>query len=353
MPSDQSHPLRIGSWPGADYKDNYFIEMFCRSLSDAGLHVISVADPRHLKNSDIDVLHIHWPEKTFWDGGGYARVVARTAATLAAMRRMKKHGVRLVWTVHNLKPHDIELRYKPLWSLYSHQLCRLVDGFVTLSPATVEVVRRELRGLSRKAGTYAWHPPYPLAATQEDRLTVRAQLGIDLDTRVFGFLGYLRPYKGIEELIIAFRAIQGERYALLICGAAFRDEYAQRVRDLSAGDTRIHLQLRRLSDQEFSAFSSAMDVVVLPFRGGLHSGSLVHAISQSRVAVTPRSPFAGSLREAVGNQWVLTYDPPLAPEILLRSEPAGGAPQLQSLGTDISGPKLARFYENLMQDTQP
>ena len=39
--------------------------------------MIDVSDPRLVAASEIDVLHIHWPEKVFWDGGSFPRVIAR------------------------------------------------------------------------------------------------------------------------------------------------------------------------------------------------------------------------------------------------------------------------------------
>ena len=341
--------LRVGSWPGAKFDHNPYLSMFCGSLRDAGVHIIDVADPRHLAASSIDVLHVHWPEKVFWDGGSWPRVTARLTSTLMALRRLKQSGVKLVWTVHNLRPHDLEFRYKPLWALYAPELCRLVDGFVTLSPSTVEVVRQNLPGLRQKPAIYAWHPAYRQHTESGDRENTRRALKIDPDTKLFGFLGYVRPYKGIEELISAFRNLRDEKVALMICGTAFRNEDAQQIRELAQGDRRIYLDLRRVSDQEFSALTVACDVIVLPFRSGLHSGSLVSAVSHGRAALTPDSPFAASLREAVGEEFVHTYTAPLTPEILDCAEGARKAPALEALSTDISGQKLADFYRSLTQ----
>lgn len=345
---DSLRTLLVGSWPGPKYDHNPFIQMFCQSLTDAGLQVIDVPDPRHLNNSDVDVLHIHWPEKVFWDAGPWPRVAVRLAATLMALRRLKRSGVKLVWTVHNLKPHDLALRYQPLWALYSAELCRLVDGFVTLSPSTVDVVRRHLPGLRHKPGIYAWHPPYSQHSESGDRENVRRALGIGPYTKLIGFVGYVRPYKGLEDLIRAIREINDGTVALMVCGTAFRQEYARRIRELASGDKHIHLNLTRLSDREFSASALACDLIVLPFRSSLHSGSLINAVSHGRAALTPDTPFAASLCDAVGGSFVQTYTPPLTPEILRLAQAAQGAPRLGALSTSVSGPKLASFYHSLI-----
>jgi len=343
-----STQLRVGSWPGRDYH-NQFVRHFCQSLVESRVSVLDVSDPRLIAACEIDVLHIHWPEKVFWDGGSLPRVIARLIGTLKALGRLKQSGVALVWTVHNLKPHDLPIRFRPLWTYYLSQLGQLIDGFVTLSPATIDVVRQKIPKLRKTRAIYAWHPPYyPPGPMALDIDSVRRELGIGQDQYLFGFLGMIRPYKGVEELIQAFRKIQGHGYSLLIAGAPVPDQYAFRIGSLAMGDRRIHLVLRRLTDLEFSSYAAAADTLVLPFRDNLHSGSLIHAVSQHKAALTPETPFSCNLREVVGREWVQTYPPPLTPEILLSAKPAKGVPSLDALDVSYSGAKLAEFYRSLI-----
>jgi glycosyltransferase involved in cell wall biosynthesis len=348
MQYQTSTQLRVGSWPGRDYH-NPFVRNFCQSLVESRVSVIDVPDPRLVAASEIDVLHIHWPEKVFWEGGSFPRVIARLFGTLKALRRLKQSGVILVWTVHNLRPHDLAIRFKPLWTYYVSQLGELIDGFVTLSPATVDVVRQKIHWLRKTRAIYAWHPPYPREPMPADIDSVRRDLGIGHDEYLFGFLGMIRPYKGVEELIRAFREVQDYGYSLLIAGAPVPDEYALRIGELAAGDQRIHLVLRSLTDLEFSSFAAAANTLVLPFRDNLHSGSLVHAVSQHKTALTPETPFSRNLGETVGREWVQTYSSPLTPEVLLSAKPAKGLPSLDALDVSRSGTKLAEFYRSLIE----
>lgn len=343
-----THPLRVGSWPGPRFSHNPFIQHFCQSLSDCGIEVIDVADPRKA-TVPFDVLHIHWPEQVFWNGGLLHRVLARLVVTIDAIRRLKRGGVSVVWTVHNLRPHDLKLHLKPLWSFYLSQLCELTDGFVTLSPSTVDVVRRNIRGLRHKPAIYAWHPPYPYRPAPQPRPELRQKLQINPDSYLFGFLGLLRPYKGIEELIAAFRAISGGGYALVIAGEAIPPSYVRKIRRRIDGDARIRLDARGLTDDEYSSIGGAADALVFPFRNILHSGSLVHAVSQRNVALTPETPFATDLRRAVGGEWVQTYRPPLTSEILLSVKPTAGTPRLDALARSESGVRLADFYRRIIE----
>jgi hypothetical protein len=87
MQYQTSTQLRVGSWPGRDYH-NPFVRNFCQSLVKSRVSVIDVSDPRQIAASEIDVLHIHWPEKVFWDGGSFLRVIVRLFGTLKALRRL-------------------------------------------------------------------------------------------------------------------------------------------------------------------------------------------------------------------------------------------------------------------------
>jgi beta-1,4-mannosyltransferase len=151
---------------------------------------------------------------------------------------------------------------------------------MALSPGTV--VRKRLRGLRFKPGTFIWHPSYPVIPRGVSRDGVRQQLAIGNRSYLFALLGMLRPYKGIETLVEAFKRLPGGDLNLLLAGSPIDDNYAANLRRVAAGDARIRLVSRHLSEIELSNYLTAADLVVLPFHNYLHSGSMIHAISNQR-----------------------------------------------------------------------
>lgn len=344
-------PIRVGSWPGPSFGWNPFVAHFCESLTQAGCTVIDVDDPRRLPQP-IDILHIHWPEQIYWKGGGPHRLVCRAFSTLRAIAKLRRGGVRIVWMLHNLAPHDLSGTRRLLWPLIRRRLAALTDGFLTLSPATVPVVRAALPALADKPGIGAWHPAYPLRPPLPDRAECRREAGVEDADTLYAFLGMIRPYKGVEDLIAAFRADSRPHRRLLIAGHCGPDAFARAIQALAAGDPRIDLRLGTLDDARFAALTRAADVIVLPFRDYLHSGSMLHALSHGRPVLTPAAPFADALAREVGPGWVRTYEGPLRPETLDDAARPAGEPDLDALRFDILASAAHALYARLMAPSE-
>jgi glycosyltransferase involved in cell wall biosynthesis len=90
------------------------------------------------------------------------------------------------------------------------------------------------------------------------------------------FFGLLRPYKGIDTLLEAFRRIEGAE--LWIVGNP-RMELG-RLRQLAAeAPGRVRFLTRFVEDAEIPAMMRRADVVVLPYRDVEHSGVLYAALA--------------------------------------------------------------------------
>ena len=158
------------------------------------MHVEDVPDPRRVVPGTLDVLQIHWPEQIFWGGRTLMRAAARGLETLFALRRLKHEGVRLVWMVHNFKPHNATRGKMAVWNRYSRAIARLVDGFVTLSPATLPLVRAHFGFAPTLAALPVRHPVYAGGSAPSRR---PANTGERLHLVL---VGAVRRYKGIAEL---------------------------------------------------------------------------------------------------------------------------------------------------------
>ena len=80
---------------------------------------------------------------------------------------------------------------------------------------------------------------YPNNISKE---SARDQLGLSKDAFVFLFLGLLQPYKGIEDLIDAFKASRQSRWRLVIAGREFgKGTYLPSIVNRCGNDKRIKL----------------------------------------------------------------------------------------------------------------
>ncbi len=338
--------LVVGSWPGPSFGTNPFVGEYARALEAAGCTVVDVFDPARI-GERIDVLHIHWPEQLMWQGGSIARQAYRIARALRAIARLRRRGTRIVWMVHNLRPHETGGARGALWWPIEHVLPRLVDGIMTLSPATLPVVTAAMPALAGKPAAGVFHPPYPDDAPPRDE--ARRALGIPADGQVLAMLGFLRPYKGADVLIDAFRALPGAGRRLIVAGRC-APGYAAVLRAKAAADPRVTLEIGELDPAELARYTAAADWVVLPFRGYLHSGSMVHALSLGRPVITPSAPFARDVAGLVAEGAVRMYEGELTTQILAGLPPRPPRPDLSALTPERLGLAARAFYTSLAND---
>ncbi len=345
-------PLVLGSWPGVESDHNRFLPILLGALEAEGVRVVSFPQSRDIRldgpGDAPDALILHWPDKVFWEARGSAEagaLIARLLARLAARPRTTK----LVWMVHDLAPHDGRWFKRLAWPPYAAALARMADGAVVLSSGTRATVAAAYPALAQKPIGHIWHPAYPGEMLDPAaRAAARAALGWPEEARAFGYCGQLRPYKGVEDLISAFRALADPAARLLVAGMPRDGEIAGTLTGLAGDDPRITLRLENLSPEAFRASLGACDLVVAPFRHYLHSGSIVHAPSAGRPVLTPATPFATSLAAELGRpDWLQTYEGPLTPATLDAARPPATPLDLAPLAPATAARRLRDFLAAL------
>ena len=177
----------------------------------------------------------------------------------------------------------------------------------------------ELRNLP---GTVVPHGHYRGEYPDDSREDCRQQLGIPSNAKVVLFFGWIRDYKNVPGLIAAFRGLSDSQAALCIAGREFSKSGGSRlhtstrqtsvrqtsVRELTTGDSRIYLHLRHVPNEEVQTFFGAADLVALPYREILNSGTALLALSFNKPVLVPRKGAMSELQALVGSDWVRTYE---------------------------------------------
>ena len=236
--------LVLGSWPGMEADHNRFLQILLGALEAEGVRVVSFPESRDIDLAGLDALLVHWPDKLFWEAAGSAEAAA-LIIRLTARLALRPRPVKLVWMVHDLRPHDGRWFKRLAWPPYAAMLAQLADGALTLSSGTRAVVQAAYPVLGRKPFEHIWHPAYPgEAVTPEVRAAARAGFGWRGAERVYGYCGQLRPYKGVEDLIAAFAGLADPDARLLIAGRPRDPGIAATLESLAGGDPRIRLEAR-------------------------------------------------------------------------------------------------------------
>ena len=222
-------------------------------------------------------LHIHWPQSLYRFSRGPRPLrgaiswlkLGVFSARLALARAL---GYRLVWTIHQVLPHEGASR---LDLAAAHLLARRADVLVandeeTAGHAAAIVGARQVAVVPH--GSYVGvYPP------GEGRAATRAELGI-ADERVALSFGELRGYKDMDVLVDAFTRVQTGGH-LLVVGYPKDARLAAELGEAAERDSRIRFLPRFVRDERVADFFAAADVAVVPRGDGGTSGSLILALS--------------------------------------------------------------------------
>jgi len=136
------------------------------------------------------------------------------------------------------------------------------------------------------------------------------------------FFGLLRPYKGLDTLLEAFRRVQGAE--LWIVGNPRMDiEPLRALADAAPG--RVRFLTRFVEDAEIPAIMRRADVVVLPYRDAEHSGVLYSALAFGKPMVLSAVGGFPEVAEQGAAQLVPPEDPAALAAILSELARDGGA----------------------------
>jgi beta-1,4-mannosyltransferase len=238
-----------------------------------------------------DVLHVHWPEVLIRDHRVLQRL-ARQALFGLVLLRIRFSRMVLVRTLHNHQPHESGPHLEQL-------LLRLCDRYTS---AWIELndFSRPPTSAPRSViphGHYRnWLAPFPKFSSIEGRIL---------------YFGLIRQYKGVDELLLAFRGVSSVAELRLV-GQSKSRELTDRIAAAAAADARVSADLRYLSDEALTAEVTRAQLIVLPYRYLENSGSLLFALSLGRPVLVPSNRVTEALADEVGRAWVHTYEGPLA-----------------------------------------
>jgi glycosyltransferase involved in cell wall biosynthesis len=277
-----------------------------------------------------EVVHLQWIHDFL--GGSTGKPSRRTVWWFDwQLRLLKRRGVRIVWTVHNLKGHEATLDER---EAAAHKAIIERADAILLHCAHARDALVQLYGPSAAARRRMHIVPHGGYVSQyevdADPASARKALGLAAAGIVYAFVGAIRGYKGVGELLDAFAGSDGlgTDARLLICGKPLPSKLGRDLERRASGDPRIVLRLERIPEAELSQVLRAADVVVLPFRDILTSGSAILALSHGRPVIAPAM---GCLPETLPADASILYDPE-APEALAGALRSAAHADLRAMG---------------------
>lgn len=248
----------------------------------------------------LDVVHLHWL-RTFTFR---PVVVLRFLAFILRLAMLRRSGCGIVWTVHNLYGH--EARHPWMERAIASLVARCASRLIVHSPSAAALVAKEF-GIT-DGGKIAIIPHgnyvgcYPNEITREQ---ARDRLGLDHHSVVLLFLGKIRRYKGVPELISTFQELDAANAELLIAGSPLNPEVENDVRS-AVTSPHVHLHPHFIPDEDIQVYMKAADAVVLPYQDVLTSGAVVLAMSFGKACIAAK---IGCIPDMLDDNGAILYQP--------------------------------------------
>lgn len=225
------------------------------------------------------------------------------------MRNLLDPRSRVLFQCHNVGEKETSW-----WKrLLGRHAIELADAIIVHAKSE-EDLARERSGSSVPPIHRLFLPVHELGTGVVSRAEARAKLGFDPEDRVALFFGHVRPFKGLDVAMRAWRLLRS-RAILAVAGEFWWDELSsyQKIARDEGIEQRLRIDPRFIPDDEIALWFGAADVVVAPYRTEAQSGVALTAFHFGRPVVASA---VGGLPEIVreGEDGFLV--PPEDPEAL-------------------------------------
>lgn len=260
--------------------------------------------------------HLHWTSWVLKGATSPQEAEARVDRTIEWLDRLSASGIALVWTIHNVLPHDVI--FESAQSRLQQWLAHHADVVHVMNAGTVSAARHVMDVPVEKT-LLVPHPSYVGAYPDlYSRDQARAILNLDPDEIVYVIAGALKAYKGIGRLIPALDGLGANPpRRLLVVGKPDESSEADAfVRDC-VQHSRVLIDSRTVPDSSMALYLRAADLAMLPYERTLNSGAMLLALSFGLPIIAPAT---GAMAEILTEDCAEIYDPatPVGFEVALQ-----------------------------------
>ena len=295
-----------------DYnRANPYQGMLFAGLAAVDAYPVAVTDViEHLENRSVapvpGTLNIHWTTPIMQYATGPFRAAIELDRFSAALHKFRTAGGRLVWTLHNVLPHEA----RHVWA--ETQLAQLLadraDAIHALSEITARQASEVLR-LDPHRVVVIEHSSY-LGRYPDwiSRDAARKKLGLGPDDKVLVALGGIRPYKGLGRLLDVFHELAEDdpTLRLLVAGKPAQTQETAGLKRRCEQSSRVISEFSYVPDDQLQVWFGAADLAVLPYSRILNSGVFWLAQTFGLPIVGPRT---GALLDLADEPHVRLFNP--------------------------------------------
>lgn len=281
---------------------NPLLRILYGRLPDVGIWPTPRREPLGEDMRPGDLLHLHWSDHVVNRENTTAAADHAKQTFLSRIDDVRRQGVKLICTVHELEGHDN--RYPELVEQLRTSVYQRADAIHVLHESTVAEVIERFNVDSDRIFTVqhpfytGWYPDII------DRRTARTQLGVVDDEILLLCFGAIREYKGFDRVVDHIDDIQervDKPVKLLIAGPPPVDDtaYIDRLTGSAASRPSVMIHAQRVPDDNIAPLFRAADLTVLPYRpGALNSGVMMLSLTFGTPVVAPENSVTQALSKS-------------------------------------------------------
>lgn len=239
-----------------------------------------------LRLQGYKIFHLHWTFPFVFPFKGKFWTVLSTVQFFVIITWIKVLRFHIVWTVHNVLPHNPQF----LDDILAHRyLSGIVNRKIVHSNATIDQMHLYKYNTENVTvipiGSFVG--VYPNNITKQ---TAKKNLGLE-QRFVYLFFGRIERYKGVIELISAWHHMPPQ--AVLLVVGDVRDKLLQE-QITSQSNENILFRLGYLPDDQIQLYMNTADIVVFPFNRITTTSSVLLACSFAKTFI---APLKGNIQE--------------------------------------------------------
>ena len=233
------------------------------------------------------ILHYHWLEFQNF------KSLLGMPYKLLCIALYRLFGGKIIWTVHNLKPHD--QKYLQLHK-YLHRLMGRVSSLIHVHSKNQINLVCDYYQLPKKKIAVLPHPKFPAEIfPQQEALHKISNIYFagqqSIKGPIFLMFGGISGYKGIEQ-VIDLLISQKQDFTLILAGYMKREqEQLHRfIIQRTVDDERVKYIPKFIPEEHYPFLLSAADICVFNYNEILNSGGIQMALSYQRKIIAPKKP---------------------------------------------------------------
>lgn len=345
--------MKVLAWPAFSYEPfNPYNRLLNENLLKQGAEIIPYSHSK-IFSSKFDVWHLHWPAENV-----IRKEIFKTIFRLIAFGILilvtKLKGSKIIWTAHNQELH--ESYFPKLESVFWKIFIPSIDAFICHSKNARKILLEAHPKLTEKKNEVIYHGNYKTWYKNEvSDKKARRVLNIDIKDFVLLFVGTMRPYKNISELISCFNELEIENIKLVLAGKCTDDKIQEFIQSYSDENPKIIFHNKWLKDDEFQYYFNSSNLVVLPYRI-MNSGMSLLSLSFHKPILMPKNPMLVEYSSLFKKNYLNLYDQPLTKQHILdtiqlvnnlnTNEKNG----IDNLSWDLIAKQTYNFYKKVLKD---